>query len=326
MDSLNARGAIIMGNPKAGVGRGQPSPTVRLNPEFAFTAGISVNTDTIGTCLFDFAGNIRTSHMIDIVDTSRSKALDLVKSSIHRQVKSQNLRYERMFGTGFAIAGFLQEGTKFNTPLPLSEWSLIELGPLVSQLFDKPTWTGNSANSAAVCESMLGVGRFVSNFVYLSFNYGFGGAAIVNGELLRGGHGNAGELSAMFDELEMARRPALEFLANALRANGICVPSINYIKQNFDPSWPGVAEWIDDVSGVLNRVINAVYAVLDPHLIVFGGQIPRQLADLLIANTKFVRRPRYGRLMNSPKLVVSDLNEDASSVGAAAMPFKEIFF
>lgn len=326
VEAMNARGMIVFGDPVPGTGRGQPSPTIRLNADYTFTAGISVNTDTIGICLFDFSGTVRSTEMVDIVDAPMSVGLERISASISRQIVAQNLLVERMFGTGFAISGFLQEGTTYNTPLPLHEWSLIELGPLISNLIDRPTWTGNSANTAAICEAMLGVGQHISNFAYLSFNFGFGGAAIINGELLRGGHGNAGELSAMYNDDEMAKRPALQFLLENLRQNGVDIPSIEYIRQHYDPSWPGVDKWINDIMPALNRVINAVYAVLDPQAIVFGGQIPKELATQLIANVEFSRSPRHGRLMKSPKVIVSELEGDASSVGAAVMPFKDVFF
>ena len=325
-ETLKERGMMSLGAPKPSRGRGQPSPTIRLSSDYAFTVGISVNTDMAGVCLFDFAGNVRLTELIEILNQPMRLVLERVKAVIERGIQSRGLDRDTMFGAGFAISGFLQDGTTYNTPLPLLEWSLIELGPLVSRLVDRPAWTGNFANTAAVCESMLGVGRYVPNFAYLSFEFGFGGAIIIDGELWRGGHGNAGELSAMFAETETDKRPALEFLVKYLRENGVEVSSVNDIRRNYDPSWPGVNEWIDLVTPALNHVVNAVYSVIDPQAIIFGGQIPKELAERLVSRVEFARFPRHGRLMKAPRLMVSELEGDASSVGAAVMPFKEMFF
>ena len=325
-ESLATRGMLKLGVPRPGTGRGQPSPTIMLNARYSFSAGISVNTDMAGVCLLDFAGNVLLTELTGIVNRPMRQVLERAKAVIEGGIKSRNLEPETMFGAGFAITGFLQEGTTYNTPLPLHEWSLIELGPLVSELVGRPTWTGNFANTAAVCESMLGLGKYIPDFVYLSFDFGFGGAIIANGELLRGGHGNAGELSAMFAESESDKRPALEFLLKNLRENGIEVMSVDDVRRTYDPSWPGIDEWIEQVTPALNRVVNAVYAVIDPQAIVYGGQIPKELAKRLVSRTEFVRSPRHGRLMKAPRLLVSELKEDASSVGAAVLPFKEMFF
>ncbi|UXN75898.1 hypothetical protein N8D56_27290 (plasmid) [Devosia sp. A8/3-2] len=46
------------------------------------------------------------------------------------------------------------------------------------------------------------------------------------------------------------------------------------MRKYFDPGWPGVAEWVDEVTPAYNRMINAIRAVIDPQAIVFGGQAP----------------------------------------------------
>lgn len=326
VEAMRERGMLNYGDPKPGTGRGQPSPTLWLNPDFALSAGVSLNTDAIVTCLFDFAGNIRSTELIENLDTPIAIGLKRINASIDSQIKSQKLSANRLFGAGLSITGFLHEGTTYNTPLPLHEWSLIELGPLISDLLALPVWVGNSANTAAVCEQMLGIGRYISNFAYLSMNYGFGGAAIVNGELLHGGHGNAGELSIICHDVEMSKRPALQFLVKTLQSEGIDISSVEDIRLNYDPTWPGVDTWIQDVSPTLNQVANSLYAVLDPQAIVIGGQIPKQLANQLISTIEFSKQPRHGRQIKSPKLMVSELDVNSSAVGAALMPFKEIFF
>ncbi|MES0885335.1 ROK family transcriptional regulator [Roseibium sp. SCP14] len=326
IEAMRERGLVVLGDPKPVTGRGQPSPTIWLNPGYAFTAGVSLNTDAIGTCIFDFAGQIRAMDRIDNFETPRSVGLERIKSSIDSQIGALNLRKSRMLGFGFAIAGYKHEGTTYNTPQPLHEWSLIELGPLISEYFSRPVWTANTANTAAICEQMLGVGKFFSDFAYLSFDYGFGGAAIVGGALLQGGHGNAGELSVIYKDDELDKRPALEFLVRTLQRHGMNIPSVEYIRLNYDPDWPGVEDWISGVMPSLNRVINAIYAVLDPQVIVFGGQIPKVLAHQLISRTEISNRTRHGRQMKAPNLVVPELDLDASAVGAAAMPFKDVFF
>ncbi|URK87513.1 ROK family protein [Rhizobium sp. RCAM05350] len=175
-------------------------------------------------------------------------------------------------------------------------------------------------------ESMFGAGRFVRHFAYLSFNYGFGGGVISDGELLQGGNGNAGEFSGMFDDVETERRPALQYLINRLNQNGINVPSIHYMRRHFDRNWPGVAEWVDEITPAYNRLVNAIRATIDPQAIVFGGQIPSDLAMLMIERTKIFDRPRYGVQRPGPKLIVSEISSDAPAIGAAVMPFSRTFY
>ncbi|CAN7281593.1 ROK family protein [Neorhizobium sp. LjRoot104] len=326
IDQLAERGVVLLGSPKPGVGRGQPSPTIRLNPRYAYSCGISVNTDVIGICLMDLAGNVLAESSVTLREHTMAQSLDLVRARLVEAQKLNELSPDALFGIGFAIAGFHVGGTRYNAPLPLHEWSLIELGPLLAEFFGKPVWVHNGANTGAIAEAMFGVGRHIKHFAYLSFNYGFGGGLISNGELLLGGNGNAGEFSGIYDEEENRRRPALQLLIERLVRNGVDVPSINYMRRHFDAQWPGVIEWVNEVAPAYNRLVNAIRAIFDPQAIVFGGQVPRDLAQMLIDRTRSYDRPRYGVPRPSPKLIISEIASDASAIGAAVTPFHSTFY
>ncbi|WFU90464.1 ROK family transcriptional regulator (plasmid) [Rhizobium sp. CC1099] len=326
IDQLAERGIVGFGSPKPGVGRGQPSPTLRLEGRYAYSCGISVNTDVIGLCLMDLAGNILAETSVTLREHTMAQSLDLIREQLAEQQKIKELSPDAFFGIGFAIAGYHVGGTRYNAPLPLHEWSLIELGPLLAEFFGKPVWAHNGANTGAVAESMFGVGRYIKHFAYLSFNYGFGGGLISDGELLLGGNGNAGEFSGIYDNQENQRRPALQLLIERLSRNGIHVPSITYMRKYFNPQWPGVVEWVDEITPAYNRLVNAIWAIFDPQAIVFGGQVPSDLAQMMIDRTELFGRPRYGVDRPRPKLIVSEIGSDASAMGAAITPFRSTFY
>jgi predicted NBD/HSP70 family sugar kinase len=327
VDQLAERGTVTLGPPKPGLGKGQPSPTLWLDGRHAYSCGLSVNADVIDICMIDFSGRILAEDSVALRERSMGEALDIVRLQIARQQKLNNLSNDDFFGIGFAIAGFHAGGTRYSASLPLHEWSLVELGPLLNEIFAKPVWTLNGGKAGAVAESMFGVGRHIRNFAYLSFNYGFGGGLISNGELLEGGNGNAGEFSQMFDIDELPRRPALQLLIERLDKHGIRIPSIPYIRKHFDPRWPGVSEWVDEIAPAYNRLVNAIWAIFDPQAIVFGGQVPEALAQLIIDKTElFAPRPRYGISRASPKMIVSDIANEASAMGAAVTPFRASYY
>lgn len=326
IDQLVERGIVALGMPRAGQGRGQPSPTLNLDGNYAYGCGISLNTDLIGICLTDLSGRLLGEATVGLRETTRQQALEQVQQEIAKLQTSCGLHQRLLFGIGFAIAGWHVGGTRYNAPLPLHEWSLVELGPLLSEFFGKPVWVHNGANTGAMAEAMVGVGRHIKDFAYLSYNYGFGGGLISNGELLVGGNGNAGSLSGMFDEEERNRRPALQFLIDRLTENGVDVPSISYMRHHFDPAWPGVAEWINEITPAHNRLINAITAIFDPQAIVFGGEVPPALAHMMINRTRLFTRQRYGIARPGPKLIVSEIVSDASALGAAIVPFREAFY
>ena len=103
----------------------------------------------------DFSGGF-TSRSVSIDALTMDEAIDVTESEISGLLEARGFRWEDVFGIGFAITGFLVEGTRFNAPEPLSEWSAVHLGPLLADRFEKPVWTENGANTSALCERMLG--------------------------------------------------------------------------------------------------------------------------------------------------------------------------
>lgn len=325
ISQLEERRLVLVGDLEPPAYKGKPSPRLTINPRFACVAGISINTDSAGIALMDFAGGVQT-RSIPIANLTLEEGLSRVGDVIAALRLTAGFSRDDMFGIGFAISGFAIEGTRYNAPEPLSHWSDIELGPLLSDHFNLPVWTENGANTGAICEQMLGVGRDIDNFVYLSFNYGFGAGLIIDGQLARGGFGNAGELSGMFDNRETTYRPALRSLLNALQANGVEVSTIFDLYHRFDVTWPGVAAWLDQVEPHHNRVVNVLSAVVDPEVIVFGGQIPRELADALIARTEYWGEARHGIRRRMPRLLVSEIGGETAAIGSAALALKKGFF
>lgn len=324
LDQLAERGVVTIGKPKSGLGRGKPSPVLSLNGAYAHTVGISVNTDIMGICLMDLAGAVLGQASVALHGQTVAEALREADEVITRLREAAGLDPERCLGLGFGIAGYYVGGTRYNASLPLHDWSLIELGPLLSEFFRRPVWVHNGGSTGAVAEALFGIGRHIPHFAYISFNYGFGGGIVSDGELLVGGNGNAGEWGPIFRN--NVPRPALQFLMERLRSKGVEVNAITQLQRQFDPNWPGVAEWVDDVAPYYNRLVDSIIGVFDPQAIVFGGQVPPALAQMFISRTEQPEPPRYGVPRPPVKLIISEIPGDASALGAAAVPLKSEFF
>ncbi|MEO1313630.1 MAG: ROK family transcriptional regulator [Pseudomonadota bacterium] len=323
---LDDRGILTLGALAPPTHKGKPSPRLSLNPRHACAIGLSINTDSAGITLVDFAGTM-TTRSLGIEGQSMARTLAQIDEVIHDLLQATGFSRSDIFGIGFAISGFVIEGTRYSAPKPLKEWSMPQLGPTLAQHFRLPVWTENGANTGALYESMFGLGQRYANFAYLSFNYGFGGGIIVDGNLMRGGFGNAGELSGMFTMAEMKHRPGLRSLLEELRRNDVDITSIHELAARFDPNWPGVTAWLDRVTEATCRVVNVLGAVVDPEVIVFGGQIPPPLADMLIARAQFYRTEgRYGIIRRQPEMLVSQMGGETAAMGAAMLPFKACYF
>ena len=328
VEALVARGLLRAGAPFKGA-RGQPSPTIELERQAVYSVGISVNTDAVTLSLADFGCDIVDQEVLRGVPVDRKATLAILAEKLSSILARHEISRASVIGLGFAMSGFfVGDDRRFNAPEPLRDWSLVDLQPELEHVFGVPVWLDNNATTGAIGESLRGVGRWCKTFAYLSFNYGFGGGLILEGRPYLGFHGNAGEFSIIYNPDEMLRRPALQYLIATLRESGVDIGSVEELRQNFDPSWPGVESWLSETMPMLDRLIATLAGVIDPQAIVFGGQLPPELGRMMIARARLPsQRPhRYGAAPPGPRLVLSETKGDASAIGAALLPLKFRYF
>ncbi|CAM3344768.1 NagC family transcriptional regulator [Pseudomonas floridensis] len=324
IEELIGRGLLRSGE-RVKNGRGQPSPRIELVNEAVYAIGVSINTDSAVVCVADLGCNVLEQVTLRTPPLSRSSTLDALHKTIERMLQRNHIQPERVIGMGFAIAGFFLQDRQINAPEPLRDWSLMDLQPVLEARFGMPVWLENNATTAAIGESLVGVGAWASNFIYLSFNFGFGAGVVINGKPYFGSHGNAGEIT-LYNDQEAADRPALRYLIDELHQHGVQVDSIEDLRIRFDPDWPGVDTWLARTQPTLDRLVNALAGLFDPQAVVFGGQLPVALGRRLIAATSFWGTHRYQAPPPRPQLLLSETNGDAAAIGAALVPLKERFF
>ena len=306
--------------------RGQPSTTLQVCPEFAYTFGISIMTDAVSVALMDFSGNMLDGEHCDMPSMERYPMLDKVEEIIDWLTQKHISDPKRIFGIGAGISGrYIGPGACYNTPRVLDDWALIDIDRLLSERFDRPVWVENDGNAAAVGESLVGIGRDFDNFAYLFIDTLLGGGIIVDHELMRGSSGNGGEIGLLLPKHHY-QHPSMGLLRDVLSDHDVSSSSVSDMLHRFDPAWPGVNEWIEQTKDTFSLIASNLAAILDPEAIVLGGRMPRSLAKKMIPHIEIYNDFRRDKPRAIPHLLVSKAGRDACAIGAAALPFKEYFF
>ncbi|HEC01378.1 MAG TPA: ROK family transcriptional regulator [Sphingomonadales bacterium] len=320
------RGVLVTEEKVATGKRGQPSIIVKLAPDYAYTIGISLMTDCVTVALMDFSGNIleQRQHILPAM-TRRA-----VKAQLHETCDDlfaiHAIDQKNILGVGVAISGYSLGGrSRYNTPPNLDEWALIDIDEILAEELDLPVWVENDGNAAALGESLIGVGRNYTNFVYLFIAAGIGGGVVINGEMMRGCNGNAGEIGLIVPS-DKYHRPMLDLLFDMVQKSGIEVSSITDMLEKFDVDWPAVNEWIEKTEPALSLVVSAIAAILDTEAIVLGGRIPKPLARNIISHLEIYDDGRRAEPRALPRILISDFTGDSGAAGAAMLPFHKYFF
>ncbi|MEX3008223.1 ROK family transcriptional regulator [Hoeflea sp. TYP-13] len=307
-------------------GRGKPSPQIILDTASSASIGVSLSTNIIEYTAVDLSGRTICDGALNAAPNDREAALAELANLTSELAGSGPLADRRFIGIGVAVQGYrTTHRNRFTTPVPLDNWARVPIDEIFEKHLKYASFVENNATSAAIAELYCGGGKSHGCFGYLSFNLGFGCGIIWDEKPVFGGHGNAGEISSIFLDDEAPHRPALGELQKRLSDRGLKL-TFQQLLDEFDPEWPGVAEWIEEVRPNLNLVIRGLSSILDPNAIFFGGEAPAELRKLLIEACGPAEKDRFGITKPYPELLLSDISGDAATLGAAMLPLQQIVF
>lgn len=326
VNELVDRGALVLGNRQASGRRGQPSMSISVNPHYAYSLGVALMTDAMSVLLMDFAGNVVDYDYVAMPAMTRRAVFARLGEVRDRFLDRTPAARERLTGVGIGISGYCLDGkSRYNPPRSLDDWAMVAIDELFSEALGLPAWVENDANAAAIGESFLGAGRDHADFVYVFMAAGLGGGVVIDHRLMRGKHGNGGELGLILP-WRLFQLPTLETLLQSVRKAGIELDGIAQMLVQFDPEWPGVAEWIEQSRDPLSLIASAIAALLDPDVIVLGGRIPRVLAEMVIPTIELFDDARRQEPRPLPRVMLSQTRVDACAIGAAMLPLEQRFY
>ena len=100
----------------------------------------------------------------------------------------------KAMGIGAPNGNYYQGTIEFAPNLPWAHDGVVPLAQMFSDQLGIPVALTNDANAAAIGEMVYGVARGMKNFIVITLGTGVGSGIVVNGQLLYGHDGFAGEL------------------------------------------------------------------------------------------------------------------------------------
>ncbi|MFE7265964.1 ROK family protein [Streptomyces sp. NPDC057592] len=324
---------------------GRPGTALKVARTGPAGLGVEVNIDYVSVCVVDLAGTgrVRLTEHLDNRGAPPGEVLARAAGIAARTLESAREQELRPVGVALALPGLVSGGTVRQAPN--LGWNRVPAEDLFAAALARArpgnealaVASENEANLAALAELWFGGLDELRSFLYLTGEIGVGGALVVNGELLRGAHGFAGEIGHVVVDAEGPKcrcgsRGCLEQYAGQaalLRAAGIAESG----------SGAGVAELerraragderavaaVAEAGRMLGRVLSGAVNLLDPDAVVLGG-IYRNLMPWLSppADQELTGRVVSGLWSSgSGRLRASSVAGDAAR-GAAALVLTEV--
>jgi glucokinase len=314
-----------------------PDPT-HVPSDQAIVIGVDIGATAIKAGFVDLEGNlIETFHQ----PSPRTPAA--LHDFVHLVVKQANLRVR---GIGIGCKGVIDPATSRVNSLP-GDLHFLE-GRLLADVIDPgglPLYADNDARTALIAEVLWGAARGKRNAVLLTLGTGVGGAALVNGTILRGASGAAGHLGHMTLDLHgglcicgnrgcvetrfSSRAIESDYLAHLHRA---APAKLSPGKAGEPPSTEAIfraaAEGDESARCVIDRALEyltgAVVSVLhifDPEVLIIGGNIAEAGPQLLAPIRNQVAKRTRILLGREIPIVFQSLVGYGGVAGAAGLVF-----
>jgi predicted NBD/HSP70 family sugar kinase len=295
--------------------RGYPPTTLAINPDGGHAIGVHLNPRGVDVALINLSGDIVRRLHRKLPRSLPKTVLGVVADLVEGVAKSPpgGRKRGRMLGVGLAMPGpFDVESMSFVGPTTLEGWEGVPIREHLAAMTGFPTFVESDHASAALGERLYGVGRNVRDFYYVYFGVGLGGCMVQDGAILRGGHGNAGEIGHL--PLVPDGEPCPCGNAGCLERYLSCEAMERRAAEI------GVDGWIAEAAPLLRRAIAVTENLFDPQTIVIGGIVPPDvLSQLLAAAEPLLHSVAERATRKLPRVMQSPSGEDAVLRGAASL-------
>lgn len=303
--------------------------------------GVDLGGTTVKMGLFLSSGELLHTWEIPTRTEKGGKyILGDIADSVIETLREREISKDDVEGIGIGVPGPVgADGTVFKCAN--LGWGVFNVADRLQELTGLKVKAGNDANVAALGEMWQGGGKGCHSIVMITLGTGIGGGIILNGEILSGTNGAAGEVGHIpvwDDETEMCgcgKRGCLEQYGSA---TGIVRVAKRYLKAHDEPSIlrqyddftakevcdaakenDAIAiEILDLVGKTLGKALACISCVVNTEAFVIGGGVSRAGSVLLDPIEKYFKEYAF-HASRDTEFKLATLGNNAGIYGGAKM-------
>lgn len=310
-----------------------------MTKKYAF--GVDIGGTTVKMGLFDEEGTVLEKWEIPTnTENHGSAVLPDIAAEIEAKSAEKNIAKEDICGIGVGVPGPVDRHGNVLGCVNLG-WKEFNVEETLGEMTGLKVCAGNDANVAALGEMWKGGGKGHESIVMVTLGTGVGGGVIIDGHILAGANGAAGEIGHMpvnRHETECCgcgKKGCLEQYASATGiarmarqklAQTECETMLREIpdvtaKDVFDAAKNGDAvslELVEELGERLGTALARIGAVCNPEAFVIGGGVSKAGTILTDVITKYYHEVAFHAMTDTP-IVLAELGNDAGIYGCVRM-------
>lgn len=330
-------------------GMGRHAASYAVNENYKYSIGIHINKYATRVAVLNLRGEIRAVEEISMEkDFSNQNAfVETLTSCVEKLILQERLKKEDILGIGIGAPGPVDsENGVILTPPNIPMLSYLPLKEVLERKTGFPVYLHKDTNAIAFGEYWYGEGKPYEDMVYIDVDMGIGSGLIIDGKLIIGANGIAGEFGHIVIDFNgpvcnCGNRGCLEAMSSGI---AILKELAGQLEQ--EPGHPLYAKRsslvIEDIFrmteqndlltiSILNQsasymgiAVSNLINIMDPQVIIMGGIISRKYPRYFEI-VKSVAESRKVKGARENKFRLSGLKENAGVIGAGEIVSDHFF-
>lgn len=317
----------------SGYASGRKPSALSVPPKKINAIGIHIKRYEIHCLIAEIQGNILYHDFCHLPKNANNADLSAILIDLVEKALAFNPDFY-IAGIGIASIGPLDISQKrLLFPPDFRNIGDLFLGQLLEEHFHFPVYLDNDMNASAIAEQFYGVGKSTATLAYVGFGTGVGAGVIIDGRILHGSAGFAGEIGHISIDpagplCSCGQKGCLEIytsISHLLRDIGLesAEPLYNMLSNNtLDAK---VQKRISQCRNALQTLLITIANLYDPEVIVFG-ELPEQLIPIYVDDMEdYMNEHMFHHGFQNIRLYPSSFGKNAPLLGAASLIFQKIF-
>jgi len=167
-----------------------------INPEGSHVMGVSIKKRDISVAIINFQAEVKAFYMIPLDEDyySPDQLVGKITQAVQACIWESNFSKDRISGIGVSIPALVDSVSGLVCNMPNYDWVDVDMRGMLQECINHRVYIDNDTNNLAIAEHWFGEGRGLNDFLVVSIESGVGAGCVVNGQLMRGHSGLAGEI------------------------------------------------------------------------------------------------------------------------------------
>ncbi len=302
--------------------------------------GVDVGGTTIKMGLFEADGTVLDKWEIKTrTENNGVNVLPDIAEAVKAKMAEKSIAKEAVAGVGIGVPGPVDSRGIVHKCVNLG-WGVLNINEELGKMLDMPVKGGNDANVAALGEMWKGGGQGFNSVVVVTLGTGVGGGIIMDGEMLTGAKGAAGEIGHIHvndQETEVCGCGNKGCLEQYASATGIVRLANRTLAKNNRPTclkegrisaksvWDAVKagdavaiDIAEQFGQYLGKGLAGVAGVVNPEAFVIGGGVSNA-GEILLEYVRKNYTPYVFHASRDVEFTLATLGNDAGMYGAAKL-------